>query len=353
MASLDTLYIAATSLITPVGLDSVMTSASVAAGISAYQTTKYYNKKSEAIIGALVPDDALPPLHDDLGTCGLKGDEKRSIRLCHTAFSDILPHLPTEQKTTLFLAGPENIPARPSPFNAQLLSHIMLQCDAPINLKTSRFAATGRAGAVQAMRYAFDYMENNNETHVLVGGVDTFCNPGLLSRLDVEDRLLSTGAANGFAIGEGAGFILLSRTPTTNQSIVISRPGIHQEPGHRYNPDEPYLGEGLSHAATMAISNSPKHTISTLYSSMNGESFFAKEHGVMMLRNHKALTDNISVLHPADCYGDLGAATGIALITLSALNLSQTDHDSNHAHMICCSSDLSARAAVCVHNLSY
>ena len=71
-----------------------------------------------------------------------------------------------------------------------------------------------------------------------------------------------------------------------------------------------------------------------------------KEHGVAMIRNSEYLAENLKVEHPADCFGDLGAAFGPVAIGLTAFY--QTTGKARTPCLICCSSDKDARAAIVV-----
>jgi len=349
VSQLDKLYIAATGMITPVGFNTQMTVAAVNAGISAYAESDYYNKKDKPMTAAFVPDDALPELKDELQTMGFKADEKRMIRLSHIALSEIAPSLPKDTPIPLFLAGPENIPARPSPITTKLIQSIQIQSDLQIDIESSRYIAAGRAGVIKAIDLAFKYLSVTDATCVLVGGVDSYNNTGLISHLDVEDRILALNIADGFALGEAAGFLLLAKMP--HQSflpVTVSQPGLSQEEGHRYS-DSPYRGDGLTQAVGQVLHYSSLPKIEQIYSSMNGENFFVKELGVLSIRHAKNLHEDYQVNHPADCYGDIGAATGAVLIGLSAIKLANKSKGVNH--MVCCSSDMAERGVVCVSSL--
>lgn len=54
--------------------------------------------------------------------------------------------------------------------------------------------------------------------------------------------------------------------------------------------------------------------------------------------------------HPADCYGDLGAATAIALIALAAEHLYK--HKSAKKHLVYSSSDSAKRGAIVVEKIT-
>jgi 3-oxoacyl-[acyl-carrier-protein] synthase-1 len=189
----------------------------------------------------------------------------------------------------------------------------------------SRLIATGRAGGLQAVDLAFKYFASTNRDVALIGGVDTYCDDSVLGRLDAEDRVLAPGVTDGFVPGEAAGFLLLvsewvvGRLPHKPLAMVYE-PGIATEPGHRYSK-EPYRGDGLADAFRLATENGPGQPIKTIYSSLNGEHFGAKEFGVAQVRNHTSLSEHAKHEHPADGFGDIGAAFGPILIGLAALDL--------------------------------
>jgi 3-oxoacyl-[acyl-carrier-protein] synthase-1 len=318
-------------------------------GSSANLSSEYFNKKDKPMTAAFVPDDALPELHEELQSVGLKGDEKRLIRLSSAALTEVKPILPKNIPVAVFLAGPENIPARPSSITPKLIQYIQKQSDISFDLDSSQFLACGRAGVIEAIDLAFKYLSATEAACVLVGGVDTYSNTGLISKLDVENRILANNISDGFALGEAAGFLLLAKTPHKSfLPVSISYPGLAEEEGHLYS-EEPYKGEGLAKAVSSAIQYSDNTKIDNVFSSMNGESFFVKELGVSSLRNSESFAEGYQVNHPADCYGDVGAATGAILIGLSAIKLKNKKLENKH--LVCCSSDMANRAAVCTTSL--
>ena len=56
-----------------------------------------------------------------------------------------------------------------------------------------------------------------------------------------------------------------------------------------------------------------------MLASLNGENFGAKELGVASLRNSDKLDPDYVIEHPADCFGDTGAACFPISIGLSAM----------------------------------
>jgi 3-oxoacyl-[acyl-carrier-protein] synthase-1 len=131
-------------------------------------------------------------------------------------------------------------------------------------------------------------------------------------------------------------------------TAVVSAPGIATEPGHRYSA-EPYKGEGLSEAFTSALDNSQFTSIKTIFSSLNGEHFGAKEYGVAVSRNLSNLDADFKLEHPADCYGDLGAASAPILMGLSSIGLNKGYVQG--PVLVYCSSEGEYRGATCVNHI--
>ena len=116
------------------------------------------------------------------------------------------------------------------------------------------------------------------------------------------------------------------------------------EPGHLYS-EEPYQGNGLALAVQQLIqSGAMAGPIQEVYSSMNGENHWAKEWGVAFLRNSGGFLYDHGMHHPADCYGDTGAACGPLMVGLAALAIKQGY--SRSPALIYGSSDRGLRAAL-------
>jgi 3-oxoacyl-[acyl-carrier-protein] synthase-1 len=77
---------------------------------------------------------------------------------------------------------------------------------------------------------------------------------------------------------------------------------------------------------------------------MNGESHWSKEWGVTGIRNKAALQPGYRMQHPADCYGDTGAASGALMVALAALGVAAGYR--RHPCLIYGSSDRGPRAAL-------
>jgi 3-oxoacyl-[acyl-carrier-protein] synthase-1 len=153
-----------------------------------------------------------------------------------------------------------------------------------------------------------------------LGAVESPCPPSPLR--GGEGHLPARQRGNGRnAAPQPGGSPHTRRTHTTSTGLTwLSAPGLGQEQGHRYSK-EPYLGNGLADAVRAAVQGVPGRAIRTVFCSFNGESFGAKEWGVAAIRNAEALHGDFRLEHPADCFGDLGAAMAPVLVGLAALGL--------------------------------
>ena len=159
---------------------------------------------------------------------------------------------------------------------------------------------------------------------------------------------------DGFIPGEGAGFILLTsidkvKADNLNPLAMVSPVSTGFEEGHLYS-EKPYQGNGLADAFEEFFTQSGvKEPIEEVYSSMNGENHWAKEWGVAFMRNQTSFNPEHSIFHPADCFGDTGAAIGILLTSIAATGISKGN--SNSPCLITCSSDFGERAVVAVTSI--
>ncbi len=346
------LYLVDSTLITAVGDSPDRVAAAIAADISGYGVSVFKSISDTPISMAKVPDALFSDFEGSISEgsyFNLRHD--RVVKLAIMALRKLCHNLSPDNSIPLLLSMPEPI-LLPEDGLPPLPSELCKNLNPWLNQNLIRCFHSGRAAGVQAIAFAFQYLAEY--PYILVGGSDSHEDPLILEHLEKSGRLSTPETMNGFVPGEGASFLLL--TPFKELAKVIdgnvleiSEPGISEETGHLYS-DHPYKGEGLNSAFKKAIENNGGQiqNIHSIYSSMNGENFWAKEYGVAHLRNFTAANKQAHIEHPADCFGDLGAATATALITLAATHLQK--HKNTHKHLIYSSSDTSLRGALTIEN---
>src|SRR6267143_3646334 len=324
----DNVVIVGAGMITAVGLSAAETAASVRAGTARFAESSILDKRFEPFVRAEVPEDGLPELTEEVAKAPLTGREVRMIRLATVALAGCLKSLPAGAPPPgLSLALPETAATRPLT-HEEFLEHFGQQTGWRFDPKVSDASHRGRAGGLAAIGQAGELIRRGRAKFMLAGGVDTYRDLHVLGTLDMEQRVKSGANLDGFIPGEGAAFVLLAERGAANSAGLeplgsISVVAQAMEPGHLYS-DEPYRGDGLAHAVQqLAQIGALVGPIQEVYSSMNGENHWVKEWGVARIRSNGTFSPDHGIHHPADCYGDTGAACGPLLTGLAALGIQQ------------------------------
>ena len=345
------LYIAGLGMITSVGPSSNATYFAVTAGKSGYQRSHHRSKNGELITMALVPADVFDVVDFEVEECNpYNGQFDHRLKMAIIAAREALQQYPISQPIPLMLAMPEP-DFGPSMPHGLLTNNLAELCAPAVSPELTRSFHSGRAAGMEALDFAFRHLADSK--FVLIGGSESHIHMDQIKQLDESDRLLTIKSSDSFAAGEGACFLLLTSNPElarvkNNSIIALHSPGLAEEAGHMYS-DEPYRGEGLDQAFKKALLNQTEQSIDAIYSSMNGENFWAKEYGVAYLRSKAKFKDPVRIEHPADCIGDLGSATATTLIALAAENL--WNKSSQQKHLVYSSSDTALRGAIVIEKI--
>ncbi|MFQ5560024.1 MAG: hypothetical protein ACE5FU_05485 [Nitrospinota bacterium] len=341
-----------TGALTPVGIGTAQTAASIRAGITRTSETSIYDKQFNPVVMGLLPEDVLPPLNPSLENVALTSRQSRMFRLSAPALQEALKDLPGSEQVPLYLGVPEAFPERANPAHDLFIEHLCTQSEIQLNIADSKLFHNGRAAGLFALKEAIEVLLSGAHKQVVVGGVDTYVDLYLLGTLDMEGRILGPTVMDGFIPGEGAGFILLSGATNNPKSDAfpplgkLSQVATGFEEGHLYS-DKPYKGDGLGSMVVSFFQENPLNKkIKDIYSSMNGENHWAKEWGVAYLRSSKSFYDDYTMHHPAEYYGDPGAASGILMVILATLAVNKSFQPG--PTFVTCSSDFGDRAAVAV-----
>jgi 3-oxoacyl-[acyl-carrier-protein] synthase I len=304
--------LAATAAITSVGLTAAQTAASVRAGICRNRTFAYQtscSSSSSGLFEASVPDDCLPVMDRQMPPV-----QKRLLQLTG-ATAGQLAHIKLDDIPLVVGLAPGAFAGHSDP---DILHMMAEQLGATIVFDGSRVIKQGRAAGLMAIEHACRLINDNKADTVLAGGCDTFHDPDLLGRLNIANRIKSRTAMDFFVPGEGAGFVLLKRSdPESLAQIWAGATGF--EPGHPGSA-QPYRATAL--ADTIGIVCRPlTDKIATLFAGMNGESHWAKEWANALFRCSEHFDPAMALHHPAEYYGDAGAAAGPIMTALAAIGM--------------------------------
>lgn len=337
------LYISAVGMLTPLGADLTMTAAAVTAGLTVFNDSTYRNSEKLPIKMALVPNAALPPIASHVNFYGrYQHWHKHLLRLAHQPLRQVMETYQSSAPIPLILNLPEMRDLGEEEFPDDFVAKLAAQSNCPIEMRPTRLLFQGRAGVIEALALAEKLLYERAFNEVLVGGLDSYQHPQRLARLADEGRVATESSTDSFIPGEACGFLRLSRHPEKSLfgSAHIHLPHIANEVGHIYSEAE-YLGDGLATAVAETCQYSQLPPADVAHISANGERYWAKELSTAFIRNHEFLAEDVDVRHPAEYFGDLGAATGAVLIALAA-----QAHQPETSQLICASSDGALRGAV-------
>jgi 3-oxoacyl-[acyl-carrier-protein] synthase-1 len=298
--------------------------ASARAGIARIGSSHVIDRNFEPIQMGLVPEDALGSLNEELEKLPLPSRARRLLRLAAPALQAAGQEV--GRPVPLFLGLPDLKPAE-APWLVHMPAYLQKLTDGIVDRQGSQIVPHGRAAGLMALELALRALDRDPAATVLVGAVDSYLDLRLLATLDSEQRILGPRVMDGFIPGEGAAFFTLSGTGATQITpprarVIVHAAGSAMDPGHRYG-SEPAKGEGLANAMleVRQRAGALPGPIATTFAGFNGENFDAKMWGVARLRHNDFFAPSMVIDHPADKYGDAGAATGAILTALAAKSL--------------------------------
>ena len=213
-----------------------------------------------------------------------------------------------------FIALPEPRPGLP----ADLSSLLTVPLTHGLGLATDKiqFAPGGHAAGLTGLQWAAQKIASGQMDICVVAGVDSYHDRESLDWLDRSGALMSASNRNGFPPGEGAGACVLAHRSTAQQrglavTAVIKAAATAVEP-HPAGSGRVCIGEGLTAAMNGVIGSLrlPEQMITSTYCDLNGERYRNEELVYALLRTQEAFIDAHDYRSPADCWGDVGAASG-------------------------------------------
>lgn len=221
------------------------------------------------------------------------------------------------------LPGPR--PGRPKSLSP-ILDCVQREVEASgAQVQNIRTIEAGHAAGTMALQWAFSSIHSGGAECALVGGVDSYIEPETLEWLESNEQLHGAGPDNnayGFIPGEAATFVLLTsgeRVPRlgVTPSLAFSTAATERET-KLIKTDAVCVGEGLTALFhTLAAGVPPGLQVDDLYCDMNGEPYRADEFGFASIRAGGLFRDASEFTAPADCWGDIGAASGPSFLVLA------------------------------------
>jgi 3-oxoacyl-[acyl-carrier-protein] synthase I len=174
----------------------------------------------------------------------------------------------------------------------------------------------GHAAGLSALAAGFEHLHNPAFDVCLVGGVDSYFHADTVEWLNANRQLAGAVSRSGFVPGEGAAFCLLATDKALNRLGLKPTARVRAVAAGKetklIKTTDMCLGEGLSATVRDAVSSLrlPDERINEIYCDINGERYRSEEWGFVCLRLAQYFDDATAYHSPAECLGDMGAASG-------------------------------------------
>jgi 3-oxoacyl-[acyl-carrier-protein] synthase I len=173
----------------------------------------------------------------------------------------------------------------------------------------------GRVGVAVALAQARTLLDTSKVPGVLIVSADSLLSWPTLSHYERADRLLTEANANGFMPGEGAGALWVGRAQARSGQLVCTGIGFGREAAH-IDSGEPLRADGLNQAIKASLEDAGRqlHEMDFRVTDHSGEQYYFKEAALALARTLRQGKDTFDLWHPAECTGEIGAASGSAVI---------------------------------------
>ena len=315
----EPVYLVALGASTPVGRDALSSAAAVRAGISGFAEHPYMiDTAGEPMRAAIAP-------WLDIDCQGQDRFEALLFPAIEQALAPVVEADDPQLRVALALGLPSARPGLPSELGVALRASVAKRY--PERFVAHAVLEVGHAAGLLSLHAAMRKMAEGAFEACVVAGVESYLAAETLEWLEENEQLHGAGPLNnawGFIPGEGAGAALLvvesalARLQIEPFGQVLSVGRGHEQ--NRIKTETVCIGEGLTAAFREGLAGLPAGTkVTDVYCDMNGEPYRADEFGFACLRTKEAFESASDFLAPADCWGDVSAASAPLGLVLSAI----------------------------------
>jgi 3-oxoacyl-[acyl-carrier-protein] synthase-1 len=227
----------------------------------------------------------------------------------------------------------------------------------PLAPVATSILSRGHAGALLALRQAMAELVEGRWDVCVVGGVDSLLESEWVSAAIGEKKLKTASSTSGYIPGEAAAFVVLEaadharqRGATILAHVTPVRSAHEAAPAYAESPGR---AEGVAAVLRQSVADAPcgPAGLQRIINDLNGERWRFLEWAMADGRVLSNLPPHWRLWHPADCFGDIGAATGAAHLCM-AVRAFERSYAVGEAIVVCNSSEAGERASTVVYPAS-
>lgn len=262
---------------------------------------------------------------------------ERMQTLLNLAISDCCEHWKSQaQRLPAVVCLPLPRPSLGAEQIRELLHQLMRDCPGLV-IQPEDIVMQGHASVFYALKRASHWLSQPGHEFCLLLGVDSWLDNDTLTWLDLHQQLLTANNAYGFIPGEAGAAMLLAR----KQSLADYGLSSHGQIVSFSTADEPVnhskgvcTGQGLTQALQKVLQAIPnEQKLAQTVCDLNGQMHRVDEWGFTLARVNERFVKADEFTCPADCWGDIGAASGLMNLML-ATQLIQKDSNDGQIHLI-------------------
>ena len=339
------LAITGISMVTPVGYNAAQACSALRAGISQFNELEtVVSCHGEPVIVSQIQD------FGSIKQSRLERTKQIGMATCQEAMDSFAGQNIYRRAINLsVLVNEKERPGNLLQLDPKLVREIILDAGFPSST-TIQFYPNGHAAGMKALQDAQQRLTHDPSAIEFIWGIDSLLAVKTLAYLEKMERLKGPDYPRGVIPGEASVCLVLqaekmARLHPSKIYCHVVGIGVATESITVHNEDEPCLGEGLTKAIYAGLEQSGWHKeeVTQVYCDMNGETYRAHEWMLALCRT----LDDPKVTHPADCIGDVGAASAPLLIGMAAVAL-QRGYAKADKIFVFCSSDFGMRGSVCL-----
>ena len=326
---------------TAVGASAPASAAAVRAGVALFVDHPYMiNRDGDPFVVAIAPylEEGSP-------------FEERCVQLALLAGSEALEpvtKLSIEPREIPVVIG---LPSQRPGVHPELGPHLASRLASSLRTAGVGLLPNGHSAGLMAIQNGCRLIQSGNVEFCLAGGVDSYLNADTLEWIEQNDQLHKSTNAWGFVPGEAAAFCLLSSGETARRhnltplGWIVGVETSFEE--NRIKTETVCIGKGLTDAVRKVLDVMPAAAskVDNIICDQNGEAYRAAEQGFMLARTMQRFVDASDFLSPADCWGDVGAASGPLFVMLASA-AAQKKYAKGPSTLVWTSSEGGERAAL-------
>lgn len=346
-AMADAVYVVGLGASTPVGRDALSSAAAVRAGINGFAEHPYMiDSAGEPMRVAIAPW---------LGSDSYGRDRLEALLFpsIDQALEPLVAAGDSTIRVALALGLPSARPGLPAGLGVAMRSSIARRYGDRFGVQA--VLESGHAAAILGLDASLRKMAEGAFDACVLAGVESYLSPDTLEWLEESEQLHGAGPLNnawGFIPGEAAGAACLV-TERALRRLHLEPLGQVRGVGcgfeqNRIKTKAVCIGEGLTAAFRDGLSGLPLDAkVTDVYCDMNGEAYRGDEFGFAALRTKESFESPSDFVAPADCWGDVSAASIPLGLVLSAVASAKAYAKGAYA-FICASSESGERGAALI-----